>query len=192
MASRTKNGFTLIELMIVVAITGVLAAVAIPSYSRYVKKSKTSEALTNLRKVYDGEITFFQDEHINSAGMAISKGFVYCVPQPATKPGRDKRYANWDDRGWPLIRFATDGPVLYTYLVDVYPNPVPPALPRPAWIPPHGLEIPTDIFAGFVVQVIGDQDEDGKPSEFMRAAGVKAASDGIEAWGGVSMLDPED
>ena len=46
-----KKGFTLIELMIVIAIIGILAAVAIPMYSDYTKKSRTSEVAVNLKEV---------------------------------------------------------------------------------------------------------------------------------------------
>ena len=45
---RKQQGFTLIELMIVVAIIGILAAVAIPAYSDYVKRAKVSEGITLL------------------------------------------------------------------------------------------------------------------------------------------------
>lgn len=43
---RSKRGFTLIELMIVVAIVGVLAAIAIPAYQDYVKRARMSEVLS--------------------------------------------------------------------------------------------------------------------------------------------------
>ena len=56
---KNKKGFTLIELMIVVAIVGILAAIAIPNFMRYQAKSKQSEAKVNLRSIYTTQNTYF-------------------------------------------------------------------------------------------------------------------------------------
>lgn len=58
---RSQKGFTLVELMVVVAIIGILSAVAIPNFRRYQAKSKTSEAKVNLSAIYTAEMSHFTD-----------------------------------------------------------------------------------------------------------------------------------
>jgi type IV pilus assembly protein PilA len=55
---QSKKGFTLIELMIVVAIIGILAAIAIPNFLRFQAKSKQSEAKTNLGGIFTAEVAY--------------------------------------------------------------------------------------------------------------------------------------
>jgi type IV pilus assembly protein PilA len=55
---KGKKGFTLIELMIVVAIIGILAAIAIPNFLRFQAKSKQSEAKGNLGGIFTAEIAY--------------------------------------------------------------------------------------------------------------------------------------
>jgi type IV pilus assembly protein PilA len=59
---KGQKGFTLIELMIVVAIIGILAAIAIPNFLRYQAKSRQSEARTNLGAVFVAETAYFGEQ----------------------------------------------------------------------------------------------------------------------------------
>ena len=60
---KGKKGFTLIELMIVVAIIGILAAIAIPNFLKFQAKSKQSEAKTNLGAIFTGEMSYFGESN---------------------------------------------------------------------------------------------------------------------------------
>ena len=57
--NKQKKGFTLVEMMIVVAIIAVLAGVAIPQYNKYVKKSETTEAMRFMKQITDAEILYY-------------------------------------------------------------------------------------------------------------------------------------
>ncbi|MBC5851578.1 pilin [Vibrio metschnikovii] len=71
-----QQGFTLIELMIVVAIIGVLAAIAVPQYQNYVAKSEAASALatitgirTNVETYVVGEGAFPKDDQLSAVGI---------------------------------------------------------------------------------------------------------------------------
>jgi type IV pilus assembly protein PilA len=62
--NQLKRGFTLIELMIVVAIIGLLAALAIPNFIKFQARSKQSEARSNLKAVFTAEKSYYGDKQI--------------------------------------------------------------------------------------------------------------------------------
>jgi type IV pilus assembly protein PilA len=60
--NRLRKGFTLVELMIVVAIIGILAAIAIPNFIRFQARSKQAEAKTNLKAIFTGQKSYYAEK----------------------------------------------------------------------------------------------------------------------------------
>ena len=67
---KKQQGFTLIELMIVVAIIGILAAIALPAYQDYTKRAKVSEGLSLAAGAKTAVVEFFASEGVFPANNA--------------------------------------------------------------------------------------------------------------------------
>lgn len=90
---KQARGFTLIELMIVVAILGILAVIAVPALQKYMRRAKTAEAKTQIAKLYDAASSYFKTEHaergatnfIEQGGQVMDLAPHKC-PHPANTP----------------------------------------------------------------------------------------------------------
>jgi type IV pilus assembly protein PilE len=79
---RRTHGFTLIEVMITVAIVAILAAIALPSYSDYVRRGRITDAVSGLSGMRVKMEQFFQDNRTYAGACAAGT----IAPKPADTP----------------------------------------------------------------------------------------------------------
>ncbi len=165
-----KAGFTLIELMIVVAIIGILSAIAIPAFIGYIRRSKTAEATSNLKLMYTGAAAYFAQER---AAQGVTGAFrsrcsvAAAGPLPATPNEQKQTAAFAADASFAGIGFTIADPVYYAYQIA-------------------GSADACNAGANanlYSFQSIGDLDADGTTSLFEVAAGTNAERDFIKAPG---------
>ena len=127
-----KKGFTLIELMIVVAIIAILAVVAVPQFTKYMRSAKTAEANEMLDLIKKGSAAYYSTPRAEKAtGVKVKCQF------PATvgdTPGGascciddndadfdercDSKPGAWNDPAWSALKFAITDQHYFQYSYD--------------------------------------------------------------------------
>ena len=102
-----RAGFTLIELMLVVAIIGLISSVAIPLFGRYELRSKSSEVKTNL-----GAIRVVQEAHHAEHGVYLS-----AAAEPPLVPGSIPAPFDIVGTDYAALGWSPDGRVYFSYAV---------------------------------------------------------------------------
>lgn len=112
----TASGFTLIEVMIVVGVIGLLAAIALPNYSAYVMRSHRAEAknyLQALAQRLEQNYSLAGSYNMTQSGTAINNTFISAAGMSQVPPGGSARYN---------ISFVAGQPQAATYTLQAVPT----------------------------------------------------------------------
>ncbi len=98
------HGFSLMEVMIVVVIIGILAALAYPNLEKYLKRARQTEAKTNLSAIYTAQKIYFSlhqsyADDINELDLSLAQGdlYTYTIQEASTSTFKAQAEGNIDD-----------------------------------------------------------------------------------------------
>jgi prepilin-type N-terminal cleavage/methylation domain-containing protein len=146
---RRSAGFTTIELLIGVAIVGILAALAIPAFKGYVYRGRVSEAITVLNEIKTRQETY-RSRYGNYAAVSGSGDWASATYTPSTIPGANP--VPWpSSAGWEELGLSSPGMVRFRYAT---------VAGAPGSTVPTNSNLDNSTF-WYAAQAQGDLDEDG-------------------------------
>jgi prepilin-type N-terminal cleavage/methylation domain-containing protein len=158
MLKRIRQGFTLIELIIVVAILLILGLVAVPAFVKYLRRTKTQEAVDNVRKLFDSSVAYFESEHKSKSGAVLPRQFPASVgrtpAEPCCKTKGKKcipKKDTFENPTWSALNFSIEDPFYFQYQYD---------------------SSGTDAASKFEASAFGDLDCDGIFSTYTRSGTI--------------------
>ncbi len=179
MKLRRLAGFTLVEMMVVVAIIGLLAAIAIPGYVRYVRRAKTAEAMGGIPLIFRGVQTYYQTEHTTRSGNVVNSNLPdTSTPVPASLASvAGIQYvpaaSDWDEATWQALNFNIASPMRFQFQYC-----------KTSSGGANACVATPDSGTSFEVYARGDLDGDGIPSTFIRA-GIPGVGTDIAGGAGI-------
>ena len=165
--SPSERGFTLIELMMTVAIIAVLSALAIFGYSRYLRSSKTAEAAQMIASIKGAQDTYRAETlkylDCTNGGMTLATTY------PAGTPSDQKQTFDLNACGGNLVCLAfkklnvsSSGPVYYVYSCEA--GPADGSTVTSGGSVSHTYGTANDVW--MIVRAVGDLNNDGKTSQY--------------------------
>lgn len=129
MRKSLNNGATLAEVMMVVVIMGILAAVAIPMFGRYLRRARSSEAAQSLERISAGAKVYYETILADVNGRPLPRQFPDtsgCGSPPCPTPassccsqsGMICANTSWSADVWSAVRFNISVPHYYQYFLD--------------------------------------------------------------------------